>query len=198
MLAEPAGHPAVIAWQAYVQSQLQSQPVQSQPVQSQPVQSQPVQSQPVDGGYDIAYDIDVIVIDTNVLVAALRSTLGHSRKLLRRVLLDEVLAGVSVPLFLEYEAVLTRSKHLASFGLSMEEVMEFLDGLAARLVPIEVSYLWRPQLRDPADEMVLEAAVNGGASHLVTWNIRDFGPAAYFGLEVVTPAEFVASLSAEE
>lgn len=140
----------------------------------------------------------MIVIDTNVLVAALRSTTGHSRRLLRLVLCGKITAGVSVPLFLEYETVLTRPKHLAAFGLSEAETIEFLDGLAACLAPIEISYLWRPQLRDPADEMVLEAAANGGADHLLTWNTRDFGPAANFGITVATPAVFFASRSDKE
>jgi putative PIN family toxin of toxin-antitoxin system len=134
----------------------------------------------------------MIVLDTNVLVAALRSTTGYSRELLKCVLLNEVKAGVSVPLFLEYEAVLTRPKHLAAFNLVEREIVEFLDGLAGSLVPVEISYLWRPQLRDAGDEMVLEAAANGVASHLVTWNTKDFLPAAdQFGIAVVTPAEFI-------
>lgn len=134
----------------------------------------------------------MIVLDTNVLVAALRSTTGYSRELLKRVLLSEVKAGVSVPLFLEYEAVLTRPKHLAAFNLAEQEIVEFLDGLAGSLAPVEISYLWRPQLRDAGDEMVLETAANAAASHLVTWNTKDFLPAAdQFGIAVVTPAEFI-------
>jgi putative PIN family toxin of toxin-antitoxin system len=148
--------------------------------------------------FAIAYNINMIVIDTNVLVAALRSTSGYSRALIRRVLQQETVAGVSIPLFLEYEAVLTRPKQLAAFGLSERDVTEFLDGLAFCLAPIEISYLWRPQLRDPADEMVLEAAVNGRASSLVTWNVKDFGPAAHFGIDVITPTILLANLTNEE
>jgi putative PIN family toxin of toxin-antitoxin system len=134
----------------------------------------------------------MIVIDTNVLVAALRSSTGCSRTLLREVLLGKLTAGVSVPLFLEYEAVLGRPEHLAAFGIGKDELNRFLDGLAGRLAAIEISYLWRPQLRDPSDEMVLEAAANGSANYLVTWNTKDFGPAASFGIEVLTPAAFFA------
>lgn len=102
-------------------------------------------------------------------------------------------AGVSVPLFLEYETVLGHPECLAAFGLSRLDIEMFLDGLAGVLPPIEISYLWRPQLRDANDEMVLEAAVNGAVTHLVTWNVRDFLPAASrFDVRVVTPAEFVA------
>lgn len=134
----------------------------------------------------------MILVDTNVLVAALRSRNGKSRQLVRGLLVGEHVAGVSVPLFLEYEAVLTRSENLKAFGLGKQEVIDFLDGLAACLQPIEISFLWRPQLRDPCDEMVLEAAANGAASHLVTWNVRDFLPAAHkFGLQVLTPEAYL-------
>lgn len=135
----------------------------------------------------------MIVLDTNILVAALRSRNGSSRILLRGVLEGRWHAGVSVPLFLEYEAVLRRPECLDVFGLSAQDVGIFLDGLAGVLSPIDISYLWRPQLRDASDEMVLEAAVNGVATHLVTWNVRDFLPAASrFDVRVVTPPEYLS------
>lgn len=138
----------------------------------------------------------MIILDTNVLVAALRSRGGQSRVIVRRVLAGELEAGVSVPLFMEYEAVLTRPEHLEAFALSAGEVELFLDGLAGLLAPIEISYLWRPQLRDAGDEMVLEAAANGCASHLITWNRADFLPAARrFRVEVVTPPEFLSGMN---
>jgi predicted nucleic acid-binding protein len=107
---------------------------------------------------------------------------------------SEVVVGVSVPLFMEYEAVLQRSEQLAVFGLTSAEVNEFLTGLAGVLRPIDISFLWRPQLKDPADEMVLEAAVNGQCSHIVTWNVRDFAQAVpRFNLQCVNPADYYAS-----
>lgn len=140
----------------------------------------------------------MIVLDKNVLVATLRSRNGQSRILVRQVVMGERVAGVSVPLFLEYEAVLTRPENLSAFGLSQPEVVAFLDGMAGKLLPIEISFLWRPQLRDPSDEMVLEAAANGSASHLITWNTRDFLPAApRFGIRVATPAEFLQTPTKE-
>jgi putative PIN family toxin of toxin-antitoxin system len=136
----------------------------------------------------------MIILDTNVLVAALRSRTGLSRRLLVQVLQSEVVAGVSVPLFMEYEAVLQRSEQLLAFGLCSAEVNEFLTGLAGVLRPIDISFLWRPQLKDPADEMVLEAAVNGQCSHIVTWNVRDFAQAVpRFNLRCLTPADYYAS-----
>ena len=136
----------------------------------------------------------MIIMDTNVLVAALRSRTGWSRKMLTQVLRSEVVAGVSVPLFIEYEAVLQRAEQREAFGLSTAEVDAFLAGLASVLHPIDISFLWRPQLKDPADEMVLEAAVNGQCSHLVTWNLRDFAQAApRFNLQLTTPALYYST-----
>jgi putative PIN family toxin of toxin-antitoxin system len=133
----------------------------------------------------------MIVLDTNVLVAALRSRTGTSRKVLTEVLKKKLSAGVSVAMFLEYEDVLQRPEQRAAFGLTSPEVEEFLAGLASVLKPIDISFLWRPQLKDPCDEMVLEAAVNGQCSHILTWNVRDFLPAAQsFNLECVTPAAY--------
>lgn len=136
----------------------------------------------------------MIIMDTNVLVAALRSRTGWSRQMLFQVLRAELVAGVSVPLFIEYEAVLQRAEQRAVFGLSSKEVDAFLAGLASVLRPIDISFLWRPQLKDPADEMVLEAAVNGQCSHLITWNLRDFALAApRFHLQLATPAQYYAT-----
>lgn len=96
---------------------------------------------------------------------------------------------VSVPLFLEYEAVLTRPEHLLASGLTAGEVFGFLDYLAGLVEPVKLHYLWRPQLGDVADEMVLETAINGRADCIVTFNTRHFKPAARFGIEVSRPDE---------
>jgi predicted nucleic acid-binding protein len=97
---------------------------------------------------------------------------------------------VSVPLMVEYEAVLTRPEHLAAAGVTAEEVNEVLDALATVLVPVRFRFLWRPKLKDPADEMVLETAVNGCADRLVTFNVRHLAvAAAEFGIRVSRPNE---------
>ncbi len=101
---------------------------------------------------------------------------------------------MSVPLFLEYEAVLTRPGHLSESGLSVAEVGGFLDYLAGLVDPVKLHFLWRPQLADVADEMVLETAINGRADCIVTFNAGHFAPAARFGVEIITPAEMMRRL----
>ena len=139
------------------------------------------------------------VLDTNVLVAAARSSLGASFALLQALRARRFVALISVPLMLEYEAVLLRPEHLASASGSSsrttESVVKFLDAFCLLATPVHLHYLWRPQTRDPADEMVLETALNGGAHVLVTLNERDFAiAAANFKLKLQKPGEFLRSL----
>lgn len=115
-----------------------------------------------------------LVLDTNVVVAGLRSPVGASAELLRRLRSGQGKLLLSVPLLLEYEAVCSRPENLAAFGLSLTEVGSVLDVLAAIAEQVEIRFLWRPQLRDAADEMVLETGVNGIADAIVTYNDRHF------------------------
>jgi len=125
-----------------------------------------------------------------VLVAAIRSDRGASRQLLLSALDGEIGALVSVPLMVEYEAVLTRPEHLLASGLSAKEVNEILDALAKVSIPVQLRFLWRPRLKDPANEIVLETAVNGAADRLVTFNERHLGAAAReFGIRVLPPRD---------
>jgi putative PIN family toxin of toxin-antitoxin system len=131
-----------------------------------------------------------LVLDTAVLVAALRSDRGASRQLLLGALDKRFDMLVSVPLMVEYEAVLTRQEHLEVSGLSRDEVNEILNALAKVAVPVTFRFLWRPRLKDPADEMVLETAVNGRADRLVTFNQRHLAAAAgEFGIPVTLPGK---------
>ena len=135
------------------------------------------------------------VLDTNILVAAARSGLGASFALLKALRARRFIALVSVPLMLEYEAVLLRPEQLAAGSRTPESVNKFLDAFCLLASPVHLHYLWRPQTRDPADEMVLETALNGGAHTLVTLNERDFAvPAANFKLKLQKPGEFLRSL----
>lgn len=138
------------------------------------------------------------VLDTSVIAAALRSRLGASNALLRLAHRQKFKLLASPPLFLEYEDVLLRPEQRLAHGLSIEQVNEFLAELAARIEPVNIHFLWRPQIADPGDEMVLEAAMNGRADGLVTHNVRHFAPAASrFQLSVLTPQQALRRLAHE-
>jgi putative PIN family toxin of toxin-antitoxin system len=129
-------------------------------------------------------------LDTDVIVAGMRSPGGASAAILRQARQGRVTLLVSVSLAMEYEAICSEAEHRLAAGLSEREVEIFLDAIVAMAEPVKTHFLWRPQLRDPGDEMVLEAAVNGQADLLVTFNVRDFGPVpSRFGIEVMIPRD---------
>ena len=133
-----------------------------------------------------------IVLDTSVLVAALRSRLGAGNAILRAVAQKRVVLLATPPLFLEYEDVLKRAEHRLVHKLSLEQIDDFLQDLAALIEPVELHFRWRPQVHDTNDEMVLEAAINGDADALVTYNTADFSIAAErFSIPVLKPADFL-------
>ena len=85
---------------------------------------------------------------------------------------------------------------MAAAGFGRSDLTVFLDALIGLLAPADVWFLWRPQLRDPGDELVLEAAVNGRAEAIVGFNRRDFSMApARFGITFMTPAEALRRLT---
>jgi putative PIN family toxin of toxin-antitoxin system len=130
-----------------------------------------------------------IVLDTNVVVAGVRSRTGASNPLLIAGFRGRFRWCCSVPLFYEYEDVLNRAEFLLDAGITRAEIGRFLDSIARTVEAVEVHFRWRPQLNDPADEMVLEAAINAKAA-VVTHNLRDFATTpARFGIEVLAPGE---------
>lgn len=134
-----------------------------------------------------------IVLDTNVLVSALRSTRGASFRLVSLLDAGRFEINLSVPLVVEYEEVLSRQRK--ELGLSVVEVGSFLDFLCRVGNLHEVYFLWRPLLRDPKDEMVAEVAVKAGCRHIVTYNLRDFGGVEAFGIAAVRPHDFLLALN---
>ena len=134
-------------------------------------------------------------MDTDALVAAMRSPSGASAAILRAVRRDKATLLLTVSLALEYETVCHRAEHRIAAGLSERQVEIFVDAVVAMSQPVETHFLWRPQLRDPKDEMVLEAAVNGRADILVTFNLRDFGLGpARFGIEALLPRDAIGRI----
>lgn len=139
------------------------------------------------------------VLDTNVLVASLRSDAGASRELLMRALDRRFVLLLSVPLMIEYEAVLTRREQLRVSGLAKREVGIVLDALAAVGEPVKLAFHWRPVVSDPADDMVLETALNGRAELLITFNRRHFARAARrFHLKIASPGGALRRLEAND
>jgi putative PIN family toxin of toxin-antitoxin system len=133
-----------------------------------------------------------VVLDSNVLVAGLRSRTGASFRLLELLRDGAYEIAVSVPLILEYEAVLTR--HGRQLGLSSADVRIILDFICSEAVLQSIHYLWRPQLRDPKDEFVLELAIAAGCRAIITHNRRDFMGAERMGVEILAPGEFLRKL----
>ncbi|MYE02259.1 MAG: putative toxin-antitoxin system toxin component, PIN family [Alphaproteobacteria bacterium] len=134
------------------------------------------------------------VLDTNILVAGLRSPAGASAALLGQALSGAFTPLLSVPLVLEYEAACCAAEHLAASGLDESGVRVVIDALCNVAEPVTPHFLWRPVLRDAGDEMVLEAAINGRADALVTFNRRHFAGADRFGITLLSPADALRGL----
>lgn len=135
-----------------------------------------------------------IILDTNVVVGAQRSRRGASNELLRRLNDPRITLHVSNTLLFEYEEVLRRQQ--ADIGLSEQQIVDLLDGLCQQSVKHYVAFLWRPASRDPDDDFLLDLAVAARATHVVTHNIADLEALRRFGINVVTPGQFLAILDA--
>ena len=133
-----------------------------------------------------------IVLDTNVLVAALRSSRGAAFRLISLLPAGPFEVNLSVPLVFEYEEVLPQHRH--TMGLTTTDIADFLDFLCTKANLHEIFFLWRPRLLDPKDEMLLELAVKARCQYIVTYNTRNFRGAEQFGIAVVTPKAFLEIL----
>lgn len=134
-----------------------------------------------------------IVLDTSVLVAPTRSRNGASFQIVSMLPDAAFEFALTVPLYAEWQAVLTREENLPP-GTDAEDALGFLRYLASLAQLHEVHFLWRPFLRDPDDDMIVECAVAGGCEYIVTHNIKDFHRTAELNIKVVTPAEFLKLL----
>ena len=132
-----------------------------------------------------------VVIDTNVLVAALRSRLGASFALLKLVGTDRFEHALTVPLVMEYEDVLLRPDMVPLPTAAAQSVIDYLCATGTQQ---DVHFLWRPLLPDPKDDMVLEAAAGAGCRHIVTFNTRDFAAASSLGIAAIKPGDFLTLL----
>lgn len=130
-----------------------------------------------------------VVLDTAVIVAAMRSPDGASRLWVESILADKHTLLLSVPLAVQYEAVLKRPEHLTAANLSEDDVEQVVDALCDASEAVDLLYLWRPLVRDPDDEMVIETAFVGRADALITFNLRDFANAAVTGIPILRPGE---------
>jgi len=139
--------------------------------------------------YNTAMTKRQIVADTNVFVTALRSQFGASYKLLSLIDKDSFQLNLSVPLALEYEAVVKRQ--IGEIALSEKEIDNILDYVISKSNRWEIYFLWRPQLKDASDDMVLELAVTANCNYIITYNVNDFKGIDDFGIEVMTPKEFL-------
>jgi predicted nucleic acid-binding protein len=129
------------------------------------------------------------VIDTNVLVAALRSSSGASFQLLLAADRGDFEVALSVPLLAEYDDVSARRD--IGITISPSAISAIIGRIAQIAHKQTIYFLWRPILPDPKDDMVLELGIAAGVSHIVTFNRKDFRPASQFGISIVTPSDFL-------
>ena len=139
----------------------------------------------------IAYNtiMNQIIIDTNVVYSALRSRRGASFRLFSLLHSGKFEINLSVPLVLEYEDVLKRKQ--PALSIANEQIEKFLDYLCQVGNCHDVYYLWRPILRDPGDDLILELAVRAACKYIVTYNKADFAGVNEFGIQVVTAKEYL-------
>jgi predicted nucleic acid-binding protein len=129
-----------------------------------------------------------VVVDTNVLVAAFRSSLGASYRLLQTIERGQWRPVISPALALEYESVLKRG--VGELGLSLGDIDDFTEYLCSRARLVQIYFRWRPMLPDPDDDRILEVAVRTG-SPIVTFNVKDFRGSGSLGIRTMSPKELL-------
>lgn len=132
-----------------------------------------------------------VVIDTNVLISALRSNRGASFKLISLIGTGKFDISLSVPLLIEYEAVSKRRKFEELIDTDIDNLLNYLCKVADKR---DIFFLWRPFLKDPKDDMVLELAVEAGCEFIITYNLDDFKGVEQFDVEAITPKQFLIKI----
>lgn len=132
------------------------------------------------------------VPDTNILVSAMRSRVGASSAIIRRLALGEFQSAISTALTMEYADLLSRPG--IAPGYSTAEIDRFIDSISSVSLEARIYFRWRPFLPDPKDDLVFECAMASSATHIVTHNLKDFRGLDRFGVSVVTPSEFLRIL----
>lgn len=130
-----------------------------------------------------------IVIDTNVFISALKSRKGASFKLLFETSPEKYELSISPALIFEYESIAKRN--INELKLSEEQIDSILDMICKISNKCEIFFLWRPQLKDPKDDHILELAIESQSKYIITYNKRDFKGIEKFGTELMTPKEFL-------
>ena len=136
--------------------------------------------------------IQRIVLDTNVLVSAIRSRNGASFRLMSVIDSPKIELALSVPVVLEYEASSKKNAHHS--GLSHNDIDVIINYLCKIGKHYRIYYLWRPLLRDPKDDMILELAVTSNSKYIITFNERDFREAVWFGIKIITPKQLLKQI----
>jgi putative PIN family toxin of toxin-antitoxin system len=134
-----------------------------------------------------------IVLDTSVLVAASRSRNGASFQLVSMLPTPRFESALTVAVYTEWQAVLTRPEHLPP-GVTADAALGFLRYLASVAHLQDVHFLWRPFSRDPDDDMLVECAVSSGSEFIVTHNVKDFRRIEELKVRAITPADFLKML----
>jgi putative PIN family toxin of toxin-antitoxin system len=135
----------------------------------------------------------IIVIDTNVILSALQSRNGKSFELISKIGTGVFDFAISVPLVLEYEAIL--KNHLDKNIFNDSDIDDFINYLCAVGIKTKIFYLWRPFLKDPFDDHILEVTIQSNAKTIVTFNKKDFREAENLGLKILTPKEFLNEIA---
>ena len=136
-----------------------------------------------------------VLLDTSVIRAAFVSGTGASRQLLRAALTGKITVMASTALMLQWEEVLLRPGTLLRAGVGVHDALDVLDGLCAVCQPVSIRVRWRPQAPDTGDDLVIDAAVNGLADTIATFNLRHLrAPAARFGIMAEPPADILRSI----